>query len=90
MGISLIGELKPIPWTDREKLPVVVHWITQHVPCFVGKIPAEYTDEVVRELRKRRVPDSVIAAALLYLRNQGTYVIRGHHREFTARIHPQI
>src|SRR5581483_9570027 len=42
----------------------VAQWILRNVPSFVGRIPAMWTDGVIRELRKRGVRDDVISAAL--------------------------
>lgn len=49
----------------------VVKWILRNVPCFVGRIPMEWTDEVIKSLDKQHVSEYVIAHSIKLARSHG-------------------
>lgn len=46
-------------------------WIESVTPCFVGNVPVEYTEALLDQFAKRRVPGRIIQEAFLILEKKG-------------------
>jgi hypothetical protein len=91
MGLGVLNGspltyLSPDWYATGDKLAT---WIEKEIPCFVGNVPAKYTDALMAVLRKHHVPNRIIQEAFSKLEKRGVRFDwgatgMGFHRGFVA------
>lgn len=72
MAVSRLNLFYAMPHSVQDNPRLLATWIERKVPCFVGgKVPAEWVDRVIADLRQVGVSERNIAAALAVLTAKG-------------------
>ena len=57
--------------SDIKNVTAVVHWMIRNVPCFLGRVPSEWTDAVFESLEKQGASDYVIEQSFKFAITHG-------------------
>ena len=50
---------------------ILAVWIEHEIPCFVGNVPVQYTDALLAEFMKHRIPQAIVRDAFSKLEKRG-------------------